>query len=361
MNTLSDAARKTLSSRGPGLGLKFLLFASLSIGMIVSDYRGDSRLRPVREWTARLLQPLLWVTALPGATADLGEHFRSRQELLTENQALRQKQLELEGRVLRMDALEAENERIRELLSSAASLQTRVLIAEILSVSQDPYRHQIVLNKGERDGVYKGQALVDASGIMGQVIEVNSATSVALLITDPDHGLPVEINRTGLQTIALGSADGQGLSLPFLPGNADVKVGDLLVSSGLGGRFPAGYPVGKVNALSHPAGESFMTAIAWPSARLSQGRQALLVWSERPAAQEPDNTAERVESPGAARKPAEKPALKPSQNLSDKAPPKPAPKPAEAPRKPPAAAQPPAPAAPAPAKKPAAPAPAAHP
>jgi rod shape-determining protein MreC len=228
---------------------------------------------------------------------------------MTENQALRQKQLELEGRQLRMDALEAENERIRELLASAASLQTRVLIAEILSVSQDPYRHQIVLNKGDRDGVYKGQALVDASGVMGQVTEVNSATSVALLITDPDHSIPVEVNRTGLQTIARG--DGQNLSLPFLPGNADIKAGDLLVSSGLGGRFPAGYPVGKVSDLRHAAGESFMEAIAWPSARLNQGRQALLVWSERPVpTQEPENPANQQAADDALpgqKKPAEAP------------------------------------------------------
>jgi len=357
LNTLSDAARKTLFNRGPGLGLKFLLLASLSIGMIVSDYRGDSRLRPVREWTARVLQPLLWVTALPGATANLGEHFRSREELLTENQALHQKQLELEGRVLRMEALEAENERIRELLASAASLQTRVLIAEILSVSQDPYRHQIVLNKGERDGVYKGQALVDASGVMGQVIEVNSASSVALLITDPDHSIPVEVNRTGLQTIARG--DGQTLSLPFLPGNADVKVGDLLVSSGLGGRFPAGYPVGKVNELRHPAGESFMEAVAWPSARLNQGRQALLVWSERPApTQEPDRSAERVENPAEPRRSPEAPAARPAEKPAARPAPaaKPADKPAEAARKPAAPA-----AAPPAAHKPAAPAPGTHP
>jgi rod shape-determining protein MreC len=357
LNTLSDAARKTLFNRGPGLGLKFLLLASLSIGMIVSDYRGDSRLRPVREWTARVLQPLLWVTALPGATANLGEHFRSREELLTENQALHQKQLELEGRVLRMEALEAENERIRELLASAASLQTRVLIAEILSVSQDPYRHQIVLNKGERDGVYKGQALVDASGVMGQVIEVNSASSVALLITDPDHSIPVEVNRTGLQTIARG--DGQTLSLPFLPGNADVKVGDLLVSSGLGGRFPAGYPVGKVNELRHPAGESFMEAVAWPSARLNQGRQALLVWSERPApTQEPDRSAERVENPAEPRRSPEAPAARPAEKPAARPAPaaKPADKPAEAARKQAAPA-----AAPPAAHKPAAPAPGTHP
>ena len=293
MNTLSDSARKTLFPRGPGLGLKFLLFAAVSVGLMVTDHRGDSRLRPVREWTARALQPLLWVTSLPQATFNLGDHLRSREDLLAENQALHQKQLELDGRLLRMDALEAENARIRELLSSAASLQTRVLIAEILRVDQNPYR-QIVLNKGERDGVYKGQAVVDAEGIMGQVIEVNPGSSVALLVTDSDIGVPVEINRTGLQTIALGRGDGQTLSLPYLPGNADVKVGDLLVSSGLGGRYPPGYPFGKINELRHPAGENFMEGIAYPSARLNQGHQALLVWAERPALPaEPEPAAEQ--------------------------------------------------------------------
>ena len=115
---------------------------------------------------------------------------------------------------------------------------------------------------------------------MGQVIRVNPATAVALLITDPNHGLPVEINRTGLRTFALGRGDGQSLSLPYLPGNADVQVGDTLVSSALGGRFPAGYPVGKIQEIKHEPGESFMEAIALPAARLNQGRQALLVWSE---------------------------------------------------------------------------------
>ena len=292
MNTLSDSARKTLFPRGPGLGLKFLLFATLSVGLMVTDHRDDARLQPVREWTARALQPLLWLASLPQATVNLGDHLRSRQDLLAENQDLHRKQLELDGRLLRMDALEAENARIRELLSSAASLQTRVLIAEILRVDQNPYR-QIVLNKGERDGVYKGQAVVDAEGIMGQVIEVNPGSSVALLVTDSDIGVPVEINRTGLQTIALGRGDGQTLSLPYLPGNADVKVGDLLVSSGLGGRYPPGYPFGRISELRHPAGENFMEGIAYPSARLNQGHQALLVWAERPALPaEPEPAAE---------------------------------------------------------------------
>ena len=328
LNTLSDSARKSLFPRGPGLGLKFLLFATLSVGLMITDNHGEPRLRPVREWTARALQPLLWVTSLPRATLNLGDHFRSREDLLSENLALHQKELELEGRVLRMEALEAENARIRELLSSAASLQTRVLIAEIMGVSQEPYR-QIVLNKGERDGVYKGQALVDADGIMGQVIEVNPGSSVALLVTDAESGVPVEINRTGLQTVALGRGDGQTLSLPYLPGNADIKVGDLLVSSGLGGRYPPGYPVGKINELRHPAGENFMEGIAYPTARLNQGHQALLVWAERPAqAAEPESGADhaadaqhgsnavsvpnkREAAPAAARKPETRPEAKP--------------------------------------------------
>ncbi|MDB5985255.1 MAG: mreC [Nevskia sp.] len=277
--TLHDSAPKPLFSRGPGLALNFFLLACLSITLMVMDSTG-TRFAPARAWVAWALQPLMWVAQAPQAVAQLGDNFHTRDQLLAENRQLKQRQTELDGRLLKLESLEAENERIRALLSSAASLPDRVLISEVMATSQDPYRHQIVLNRGEQDGVYKGQALVDANGVMGQVIQVNPTTCVALLITDPDHGIPVEINRTGLQTIALGRGDGQGLSLPYLPGNADIKVGDLLVSSGLGGRFPAGYPVGRIFELRHPAGENFMEALAYPTAKLNQGRQALLVWSE---------------------------------------------------------------------------------
>jgi rod shape-determining protein MreC len=341
LNTLSDSARKTLFPRGPSLGLKFLLFAALSIAMMIRDHHGDTRLQPVRAWTARALQPLLWAAALPRGVLDLGDHFRGREDLLADNQALRQKQLELEARMLRMEALEAENARIRELLSSAASLQTRVLIAEILRVNTDAYR-QVVLNKGERDGVYQGQAVVDANGIMGQVTEVDPGSSVALLITGLDGSVPVEINRTGLQTIARGRGDGQTLTLPFLPGNADIKVGDLLVSSGLGGVFPPGYPVGKISELRHPAGENFMEGIAYPSARLNQGHQVLLVWAERPpqpaapqaaAEHPPEHPADSAPAAHAAN-----PARRPEPPRHKPAPPAAAPAAAPAPAPAPAAA-----------------------
>jgi rod shape-determining protein MreC len=275
----SDRRRPPLFPRGPGVGLRAFLLAVVAIGLLVLQQRSAS-LQSARQWASAALQPLIWAVSVPSSVSEAWHHYLDRGNVYVENQQLRQKQLILEAQLQKLAALQAENERLRGLLSSAVSLQQRVLVAEILTVSQDPYRHQIVLNKGRDDGVYRGQALVDAFGVLGQVIEVNPHNCVALLITDPNHGIPVEINRTGLQTIALGRGDGFGLSLPYLPGNADVKVGDLLVSSGLGGRFPAGYPVGEIHELRHNQGETFMEAIAYPSAHINQGRQALLVWSE---------------------------------------------------------------------------------
>ena len=277
MNTVNSDRR--YFPRGPGLGLRTLALAACAIGLIFTDQRGTS-LKTLREYTAWTLSPVLRLAALPRDTIGAAGGIKTRDTLERENRELQDKQLLLEARLEKFEALEAENHRIRELLASAKNLKDRVLIAEIIAVSQDPYRHQITLNKGSSDSVYRGQALVDAFGILGQIVEVGPNTSQALLLTDPDHGIPVEINRTGLQTIALGRGDGTGLKLPFLPSNADVQVGDLLVSSALGGRFPAGYPVGQIYDVKHTAGEHFMEAAAYPSAKLNQGRQALLVWSE---------------------------------------------------------------------------------
>ena len=279
MSTLTASSRRPLFPRGPGLGLKALVLCLLAGGAILADTRTQA-LAPIRDGLTWLLQPVFWVAGLPSALAGTAEHLQTRESLVEENAVLRDNNLVLQAQLQKIAALEMENQRLRELLASSAQLEERVLIAEILSASQDPYRQQIVLNKGAREGVYKGQALVDAQGVLGQVMSVNPTTSVALLLTDPNHGIPVELNRTGLQTIALGRGDGQSLSLPYLPGTADVKVGDLLVASPLGGRFPAGYPVGTITELKHDAGEHFMEALATPAARLNRGRQALLVWSE---------------------------------------------------------------------------------
>jgi rod shape-determining protein MreC len=287
VSTLSAATRRPLFPRGPGLGFQGLGLCLLALGAILTDQRSDT-LTPVRNGLTWALRPVLWAAGLPSALSRTADHLQSRESLHEENTVLRENQLLLQARLQKIQALETENRHLRELLSSSQQLEERVLIAEIVSTAQDPYRQQVVLNKGARDGVYQGQALVDAQGVLGQVIRVNPTTSTALLLTDPNHAIPVEINRTGLQTFALGRGDGQSLSLPYLPGNADVQVGDLLVSSSLGGRFPAGYAVGQIQELKHQQGELFMEALAKPAARLNQGRQALLVWSESFPMAEPE-------------------------------------------------------------------------
>ncbi len=278
--TLYDSNhRRPLFPRGPGVGLRAFFLMLCAIGLMVNDYRGEG-LQSTRGTIEWLLTPVVWLASVPSRMLLAAGDIDTRGSLERENAELVQKQLVLESRLQKLEALEAENLRIRELLSSASQLKERVMIAEIVSVNQDPYRHQITLDKGERQGVYRGQALVDAHGIMGQVTELAPGSSKALLITDPDHGIPVEINRSGLQTIAVGRGDGKGLRLPFLPSNVDIRVGDLLVSSALGGRFPSGYPVGQVYEVKHVAGEHFMEAYAYPAAKLNQGRQTLLVWVE---------------------------------------------------------------------------------
>lgn len=276
------------------------------------------RIKSPREWLAVALSPVVWVAELPDRIGLAFEYLDSRQRLLNENIALKKRQLTIEAQLQRYAALDAENRRIRELLDASTKLTDQVAVADIVAANQDPYRQQITLNKGERDGVYRGQAIIDASGVLGQVVEVLPGTSVGLLLTDPDHGIPVEVNRNGLQAIALGQGNGQRLRLSFLPANAEIMKGDLIVSSSLGGRFPAGFPVGRVESVQHTPGGHFKEALVIPAARVGQGRQALLVWSERPAidaVQAGEAAAAEAQqigpAPAAAAKPATRPAAPP--------------------------------------------------
>ena len=152
-------------------------------------------------------------------------------------------------------------------------------VAGIMSVSANPFRHDLVIDKGRNDGVYDGQAMVDAEGVVGQVIETGLFSAQAVLISDPDHALPVEINRNGLRTIAVGTGEFDRLDLPFLPNNADVRQGDLLVTSGLGGAFPAGYPVAIIDNVTRVPQEPFAAVSARPAAKLNQIREIMLIWS----------------------------------------------------------------------------------
>ncbi|MGN8158077.1 rod shape-determining protein MreC [Salinisphaera sp. SWV1] len=286
---LSDDDKPRLLGRRIAPGLKIVALTIISIMLMMVDNAHDS-LSSVRGVLAVALEPVQMAAEIPGDASNYLKNYFDRGDLIQKNKQLSQKVLLLQGRLQQLAALQAENERIRALLASASSIDQNVLIARILSVSPDPYRQYVKLNKGSSDGVFVGQALVDAHGIMGQVTNVTPLDSRAILISDPNNGIPVQINRTGLQTIAQGTGSSETLTLPFLPNNADVKVGDLLVSSGLGGRYPANYPVAKVTHVVHRPGEEFLSVTAQPTADLDRGREALLVWNTAdPTQSTPDN------------------------------------------------------------------------
>ena len=173
--------------------------------------------------------------------------------------------------------LQAENVRLRGLLNSTAMLRDDVLVAELIGVSPDPVRHQLVLNKGRNDGVFVGQPLIDADGLMGQIVEVSAGTSRALLITDATHSIPVQVNRNGVRAIAEGTGSLGELEVRHVSANTDIETGDLLVTSGLGGRFPGGYPVAVVTAIERDPGRMFARVVARPNAALDRSQPLLVV------------------------------------------------------------------------------------
>ena len=227
--------------------------------------------------------PVYWVADLPSRASDWKqEHVVSRGDLVEQNEQLRRENLVLEGRSHQMASLQAENVRLRALLNSSAMLRDDVLVAELIGVSPDPVRHQLVLNKGESDGVFVGQPLIDADGLLGQVVEVSPLNSRALLITDATHSIPVQVNRNGVRAIAEGIGSLTSLEIHHVSATTDIQEGDLLVTSGLGGRFPVGYPVAVVSEIERDPGQAFARIMARPSAALERSRHVLLVFTSKP-------------------------------------------------------------------------------
>lgn len=251
----------------------------MSIGLIVADHR-QRHLDVLRSTLSVVVFPLRYLASLPDTLGRAVEgRLAKEEELRQSNEALRKDNLMLKARLQQFESLEAENMRLRDLLGSSFKLGDRVLIAELLSVDLDPYRQQVLINKGTSSGVFVGQPVLDANAVMGQVIRVNPLSSTVLLITDAAHSLPVQVNRNGLRTVAAGTGFVDHLELPHLPKNADVREGDLLVTSGLGGHFPPGYPVARVVEVRSEPGNPFATVIAAPTARLDRSREVLLVWT----------------------------------------------------------------------------------
>lgn len=289
-----------LFSQGPSITVRLWLFTIISIGLMSVDHRYQ-HLSALRAVLSTALYPVQYAVHLPiQAWAWSMESLSSRGDLLEANQDLRRKQLLIESRLERFAELEAENRRLRQLLDSSTKVADRVLIAELLSVDMDPFSRRIVLNKGSENGVVAGQSLIDARGIMGQVVHAAHFTSTALLITDPSHALPVQINRTGLRCVAVGTGAADALELVHIPNNEDVRVGDLVVTSGLGGRFPRGYPVGRVLSVERDSARPFATVRIKPAAQLERNREVLLVWpgegAEAPAVLAPPVEGEAARS-----------------------------------------------------------------
>lgn len=290
MATKSDNQHRAPGA--PALGLRFLLLAGLSILLLVIDHR-NNHLDAVRKAVGATVYPLRVVVDAPVSLWRwLEDTTATRNDLQLENSRLNAERLLTQARLQRFAALEAENTRLREMLEATKVVSDQVRVAEIMSVSANPFRHVLVVDKGTRDGVYDGQAMVDANGVVGQVIEAGLLSSQGVLISDPDHALPVEVNRNGLRTIAVGTGSYERLDLPFLPNNADIQPGDLLVTSGLGGTFPAGYPVAEVEVVTRIPQEPFAAVSARPAAALNQVREIMLIWSGKAVTQADTGTGE---------------------------------------------------------------------
>jgi len=200
-----------------------------------------------------------------------------RKQLKERNSELEVANLLNSQRLQKFESLERENMRLRELLGSSFRLRDRVMVAEIMMIDLDPLSQQVVIDKGERDGVFIGQAVLDATGVMGQVVSISAFSSHVVLLTNPNHAVPVQINRNGLRAIVTGRGLGKSLQVNYLPHNADVRVGDVLMTSGLGGRFPEGYPVGVVESLEFPQGKAFAEIRVKSAAHIATSREVLLV------------------------------------------------------------------------------------
>ncbi|OGT91745.1 MAG: rod shape-determining protein MreC [Gammaproteobacteria bacterium RIFOXYA12_FULL_61_12] len=273
--------------------------------VLLNIERRENYLEIVRTGISTLTYPLQFLADLPSRiTGYLSESFASQDVMLRELDKMRQENNLLQVRLQKYDSLEMENMRLRSLLGSSYKLSDQILVTELMQVDLDPFRHQIVINKGSQAGVYVGQPALDAHGIMGQVTHVTPWNATVLLVTDSSHTIPVQVNRTGLRTIAVGTGDISSLRLPFLPNNADIQQGDLLVTSGLGGRFPAGYPVAAIDKIERDPGAHFTEATAAPKAFLDRTREVLLVWTASTAAQSatgnPTDTTGKPDAPAPA-------------------------------------------------------------
>jgi rod shape-determining protein MreC len=314
--TLSSDSRPIIG-RGPPLGAKLFFLGIASVAVMVADHRGGY-LDTAREWLGIAAHPLYAVVEAPYDFWNwLTSSFADRNRLRRENAKLTNDLRIARTQLLQFSSLQEENRRLRGIRDASAGMADRTLIAEIIHVDVDPFRHRIRINKGTSDGVFKQQPVLDAFGIVGQVVQADKYSAQIILVSDAEHAIPVQVNRNGIRTIAEGTGDTGKLSLPFLTVEADVKKDDLLVSSGLDGIFPAGYPVASVIKVERDPSETFATVEAKPLAQLDRDREVLLLWPNNPTAnpsvpQTSTETRPQTEKPPVAAAPTTPTASRPS-------------------------------------------------
>jgi rod shape-determining protein MreC len=244
-----------------------------------ADTRFDY-LTQARYYVAMAVTPVHFVAGFPLRVGELVSGiFQTRRELLAENEALREQMLLQQFELQKLEHLQAENQRLNELLKASSSVDEDVVRTQLAGIAPDPFTKRVLINKGSADDVFVGQSVLDADGLMGQVVDVEPLNSWVLLISDPQHATPVVVNRNGIRAIASGTRDSlHMMTLNNVPTTADVQVGDLLVTSGLGGTFPPGYPVGVVNSVFVDPGKPFADILVTPTAQIDRSRNLLLVF-----------------------------------------------------------------------------------
>lgn len=265
-------------NRGPALGLRLTLAVACSVGLMFIDRYTESATQ-IRSLLTSAVSPLFYAASLPESIiAGASEQLMSQQQLLSENAQLKDRLLKQEAQLQLLSFLQQENDKLRALLGSAPVVQGQRLIAEVLAVYSHPFSHQVVLNKGSNDGISVHQPIIDEKGVVGQIVSVGPTSSRALLISDNTHAISVRAERTGVRTVAEGLGQWDTLRVIHLPLSTDIREGDRLLTSGLDGRFPEGYPVAEVIQVIREASQPFMTVYARPYASLDRIRHVLILW-----------------------------------------------------------------------------------
>jgi rod shape-determining protein MreC len=266
--------------RGTAPGFSFTVYAILAIVLMVLDRRGGWLVQ-ARYYLSGAAYPLQLAVSSPAEAWHWTEaSLTARETLEAQNTALRTRERELSLKAMRFEALTRENAELRGLRDALPAVADHWMPAEVVDVELNGLRQRLLVNRGAHNGVYRGQAVMDNYGVLGQTTRVSPWSSEVILVTDPEHAIPVEIERTGVHTIAVGTGDPDSLALPYLPGNADVKPGDLLLTSGLGGVFPQGYPVARIAEVRHDAVQPLAQIRATPLAHLAALHEVTLVWFE---------------------------------------------------------------------------------